>query len=682
VADALSRLKAANAELERRDDSLREELRERRDSVSLTHESSGSEPAPELVLEGQRVDPQEFEEETIVLRTGRPVLAIMRNAARLTFTDPESKIWKQRLRTAAPHLVKAAQAVGRIEVEGHALAWLGTGWLVSPDVIVTNRHVASEFGRQRGTSFLFKQGLNGREMSAAIDFIEEIDRSDTLTFQIEEILHIENPEGPDLAFLRVMPVANQVLAAHLELSAMANENELVAVLGYPAHDSRIPDQQLMERIFGQVYDKKRLAPGLLTRVDRDTIAHDCSTLGGNSGSVVLSLQTGKAVGLHFAGRFLRTNLAVPSEVVAERLEQVSSGATRGRPAVRRREDRPERATSQASPARHVSTRISYVFPVRVTIEVGGAYVDSDQNAPGTYQRSNSLRGPTGDADEVSIEGVPEDYRDRQGYLEAFLGDTAVVPVPKPTQEHNDVLTFVVDDRTEQLLRYEHFSVLMSKSRRLCRFSAVNIDGKGSKSISRAAWRTDPRIPLWAQIRNECYGAPPKFSRGHMTRREDPVWGSDRSAAKGNADSMHVTNAVPQMQPFNAGIWLDLEDYALQNARQDDMKISVFTGPFLMNDDPDMFGVQIPLEFWKLIAFIHDETEQLCATGYTMSQRDFLSGNEFIFGMHKTAQRSIASIEECTGLSFGPLAELDPFEDVEGVAPELTDLRQIQFIKRR
>jgi DNA/RNA endonuclease G (NUC1) len=93
----------------------------------------------------------------------------------------------------------------------------------------------------------------------------------------------------------------------------------------------------------------------------------------------------------------------------------------------------------------------------------------------------------------------------------------------------------------------------------------------------------------------------------MTRREDPIWDSDTAASRGNADSMHVTNAVPQMQPFNAGIWLDLEDYALQNAWRDDMKISVFTGPFLDDDDPTMFGVQVPVEFWKVIAFVHDET---------------------------------------------------------------------------
>ena len=181
---------------------------------------------------------------------------------------------------------------------------------------------------------------------------------------------------------------------------------------------------------------------------------------------------------------------------------------------------------------------------------------------------------------------------------------------------------------------------------------------------------------------ECYGPEPKFSRGHMTRREDPIWGPLAAAQLGNADSMHVTNAVPQMQPFNAGVWLELENYALQHARQDDMRISVFTGPFLTGADPVMFGVRIPTEFWKVIAFIHDDTGQLCATGYTMSQEDFLSEDEFVFGKHKTAQRSIASIEQRAALSFGPLADLDPAEDTEGVAPELTSVRQIRFLRRR
>ncbi len=65
----------------------------------------------------------------------------------------------------------------------------------------------------------------------------------------------------------------------------------------------------------------------------------------------------------------------------------------------------------------------------------------------------------------------------------------------------------------------------------------------------------------------------------------------------------------------------------------------------------------------------------------MSQQDFLREEEFVFGQHKTSQRSIASIEQRTGLSFGPLAELDPLEDTEALVPELTDVRQIRFIGR-
>ncbi|MFP3589080.1 DNA/RNA non-specific endonuclease, partial [Paraburkholderia sp. SIMBA_055] len=92
------------------------------------------------------------------------------------------------------------------------------------------------------------------------------------------------------------------------------------------------------------------------------------------------------------------------------------------------------------------------------------------------------------------------------------------------------------------------------------------------------------------------------------------------------------NATPQMQAFNAPIWLALEDYALQHAREDDMKISVFTGPYFDDEDPTRYSVRIPIGFWKVIAFIHDDTGQLCATGYEMSQEHSLPPeDEFVFG---------------------------------------------------
>jgi endonuclease G len=166
----------------------------------------------------------------------------------------------------------------------------------------------------------------------------------------------------------------------------------------------------------------------------------------------------------------------------------------------------------------------------------------------------------------------------------------------------------------------------------------------------------------------------------MTRREDPIWGTPAEAELGNVDSMHVTNTVPQMQPFNAGIWLALESYALENARSDRMRISVFTGPFLIADDPIREGVRIPRSFWKVIAFIHERTGRLCATGYTMSQEAFLRDEEFVFGRHETAQTRIAGIERRARLSFGRLTALDPLQGGErDLATPLTDLSQIRFV---
>ena len=191
---------------------------------------------------------------------------------------------------------------------------------------------------------------------------------------------------------------------------------------------------------------------------------------------------------------------------------------------------------------------------------------------------------------------------------------------------------------------------------------------------------------------ECYGNPPKFSRGHMTRREDPAWGETLAEIqRGADDSMHVTNVTPQMQSFNAPIWLALEDYALQHARDDDQKISVFTGPYFATSDKPQYGVLIPEKFWKVIAFVHDETGELCATGYEMSQKDNLrrmeDDQEFVFGafvspqLNILTQVSIATIEAHAGLSFGALADADPLSREGAAVPQrpLLGPEQISFL---
>ena len=227
---------------------------------------------------------------------------------------------------------------------------------------------------------------------------------------------------------------------------------------------------------------------------------------------------------------------------------------------------------------------------------------------------------------------------------------------------------------------------MHSQGRRCIFGAVNIDGLSEKADvnSRTGWIYDPRIPRSKQIKGECYGREQdgKFSRGHMTRREDPNWGELVIAEAANRDTFHVTNACPQWQPFNAGVWLGLEDYALHNARERDIRISVITGPIFTADDPIFFGVAVPLSFWKIIAFIHNQTRHLSATGYMLraelpEERD-LEG--YPFGPYKTYQRAIGEIEELTYLSFGRITALDPLFGTRDIDPQpLLDFDEIQFV---
>ncbi|GAB3785227.1 DNA/RNA non-specific endonuclease [Nocardioides ungokensis] len=660
----LDRLRAMNAAVRRRDSLLHQELAEK---------SAQRADAERPGFEGMA---DEFGAESIVLRQGRPVLAIKRDQAELVLEEADTVTWRDRLTAASAHITRAARSVGRVEVEGHSLAWLGTGWLIAPDTIITNRHVAGEFGRDTGTTFVFREGLGGTAMVASIDLLEEIDRGESLAFQLTEILYIEDTNGPDLAFLRVEQIAGDNPPVPIRLSETSQPDELVAVIGYPARDSRIPDADLMDEIFGNVYDKKRLAPGQLMEPREGTLVHDCSTLGGNSGSVLLSLDTGEAVGLHFAGRFLQGNLAVPSQVVAQRLDDLRSGRPMRQPMIEA--GAAPLASPSAPSVAGASSTMSFLVPLTVTVQLGDPTV---AGAPGVTVAAGSSGARMEETGETFVETRVEDYLDRTGYDPAFLGDGFAVPLPVVTADLDDVLTFEFAGERQQVLKYEHFSVQMGTRRKLLRWSAVNIDGTTEiENLGRPGWRNDPRIPTDAQIRDAPYGNSPKFARGHMTRREYPNWGTQEIAERANADTMHVTNVAPQMQTFNGGVWLQLEGYALQNARKSDVKICVATGPIFAEEDPVKYGVTIPVEFWKVIAFIHDDTGKLSATGYTMSQLSHLKDEEFVFGAHDTAQRTISSIEARTGLSFGPLAALDPFVEPEGVEPPvLTDVSQIKLV---
>jgi endonuclease G len=256
-----------------------------------------------------------------------------------------------------------------------------------------------------------------------------------------------------------------------------------------------------------------------------------------------------------------------------------------------------------------------------------------------------------------------DYAGRKGYSAQFLHGFEV-PHPKPTGvREQDVASLLNGSGTE--LKYEHFSVKMSKSRRLALYVACNIDGRLSQKIKRGKdrWSLDPRMAQEYQVGEDLY-AGNELDRGHLVRREDPIWGQKHEAAIANEDTFHFTNCSPQHEKFNQKTWLGLEDYILQNSRAHKLKVTVFTGPIFRDDDPEYRGVRLPREYWKVVAVISDGRKS--ATAYMISQSELLEHlRAFGFGRYKTYQVSIGQIERLANLDFGPLKQYDGFTTEEG-----------------
>jgi endonuclease G len=246
----------------------------------------------------------------------------------------------------------------------------------------------------------------------------------------------------------------------------------------------------------------------------------------------------------------------------------------------------------------------------------------------------------------------------RGFLEKF-------EVPSPELRGNlEADAAPLRDGSGVVLDYHHFSLVVSKARRIALYTACNIDGQKSEAdkLPRSGpdrWFYDLRIDPKYQIGDELY-ADNELDRGHLVRREDPVWGE--IAKEANSDTFHFTNCSPQHSALNQKLWLGLENYVLQNARAESLRATVFTGPVLRDDDPLYRGVRIPRSFWKVVAIYSEGRPS--ATAYEISQEKLIRDLEFVYGAYKTYQVSIRHIERATNLDFGPIRKYDGFSNEE------------------
>lgn len=563
--------------------------------------------------------PERMALEAIIIPDRRPAIAVANDDYAITHRD-----WLHlNADPVRARILPAIPAIGRLEVPSRPdIPYGGTAFLVGPNLLMTNRHVADLFVDGVGRNVAFRSGA-----TAKMNFVEEAERTVPERFDITSVVLI-HPYW-DMALLRVEGLTMQPLALSAEEPAA---DEDVVVIGFPALNTRL-SRAVQDEVFGGIYNVKRLQPGRRLRrrpIDSfgktvEAATHDASTLGGNSGSAVISVATGRVIALHFGGAYLDTNYAVPASDLALDSQLVDAGIDFGSP-------RPD--PTDGPWARFWSGNESSAGPASsgpsVAVAVPGSSTAASFSVPLTI--SVSLGAPAEAGGKLGAEGLEKavepwhdmDYGSRRGYDPDFLG----MPIPLPTASDPSSLAQLADGTTA--VPYMHFSVAMHAGRRLALFAASNVradaavrrpdperdysrDGLGGLGRNdREKWFTDPRLRGLEQLPDRFFEKDrASFDKGHLVRRDDVAWGETFEELRiANGDTYHVTNCTPQVARFNRASgddnWGDFEKAVLKQAV--DQRLTIIAGPVLAEDDPVFTGlddsgaaqIRIPRGYWKVI----------------------------------------------------------------------------------
>jgi len=344
-------------------------------------------------------------------------------------------------------------------------------------------------------------------------------------------------------------------------------------------------------------------------------------------------------------------------------------------------------TPQKSESIADSQNVNISFPAALLRNTGNVSVHINTNQAGVVKTSapDHAIDLSEDLLEASIQSVKEDsldFSECRGYQSNFLGIN--LPFPKPKPEIN-ALVAKLKNSNSRVLKYYHYSVLLHQVRKMPLLSAINVDGDLEKRLDDSKrgtdmWLRDNRLDYDIQLSDAFYKKS-GFDRGHMSRREDANWGDTAEDARLFADltCMH-TNACPQVKTLNQssrkGLWGKLETIVLEHGASKEngrtARISVFNGPIFKETDAVYKGIQIPMEFFKIIAWI-DDAGRLKTTAFKLSQSELVGEIDFealdidANVEFKQYQCSIRELGEQTRIDFSKLAEFDTF--IAGTGPQ-------------
>jgi hypothetical protein len=289
------------------------------------------------------LDPSEFgTAEAMVAIDGSRAAVYVRDGF-VDLTDPKliESGWQDEVSSNEGDIRKFIAASGRI-IRGpdrSANQVYGSAWMLTDGRVATARHVLEEMAIEVGGKWFLKDMFY-------VDFAVEADRAinPNAVFRIEGvdwaspdvIAGMVDPGHLDAAILKLVPVDNRPFPDPVPLTTDANAQPVLDAewfinVGHPAQpwgawlvdtddgNDKTISKALVFALIGDKFGVKRLSPGKIDfkpglfpgdDATKHVFTHDATTLGGSSGSSLLSLTGGPSVcGLHFAGLFGTRNYA-------------------------------------------------------------------------------------------------------------------------------------------------------------------------------------------------------------------------------------------------------------------------------------------------------------------------------------------------------------------------------------
>ena len=563
---------------------------------------------------------------------------------------------------------------------------MATGFLVAPQLLLTNWHVFNDVASARGNGANFFHERN--ETGVAVGDTYEVDpdyfflSNERLDFALVGI-KTTSPTGKTLA--GVDPIAMTSSPAKI-------------LVGQPVDIIQHPDGG--PKTWVTMTDNR-----LIDISEEGFLQYTADTLQGSSGSPVFSTAW-ELVGLHHSGvpemhdgKIVAVDGTVWDEDMGDdKVHWIANEGARTSAIVHAlsetKLDDPRQQSVLDALLAGTGDPVEEVRKLLDSPSGGSAAIPSDAAAViNAGDRQLVFTGPVtivvgggadavaglGQAFERTIQFDPN-YDDREGYKPDFLG--AGLSVPAPTTSAGRKADMLLRDGAVWVLDYHHYSLAMNAKRRLPMWTAANVDYSPERRAAGGAragfgsdkWVFDPRIPKEVQLGDQFYEPARQSDRGHIVRRQDSAWGDTETEVEfANSDTFHWTNCTPQHAAFNRasapskyqlkeGLWGGFEMYTQGQLLHGDTRACLLAGPILADDDLEVdLGkgpVLVPRRFWKVVVVKSTDAKKggVDAYGFILSQDDLLQkfGIEFAPGRFEKYRTSLAEITKATGVEFDKL----------------------------